>query len=239
MEKQDERDIMGFEHWVYLVWDYAMLFDRILVGCGVKGGIAKVLLERFDAQREYDELVELVEDEDPQHRNIIMEYATIDRLIGAIFDFLVSRGFAGVFLSPDIWYTTWLTNSKAHREKQVGEDSQSQWDEVIEDNKKMTVFSTNANSCFSVTPRGNLLAMCYKKGDEVPVEEFTAKIIDSHAVCVASGGSAFDFLGNLGYRPVSWCHREQEFLPAKWKESDEEGMEEDIIFYAHESAMKK
>lgn len=224
-EKQmadSESKIMNLKEYCQIVAMYAGLFDSMIRGAGITGGVKDVLNSVFDAPVEYQQAVDLVKFANPQKQNIILEFVIIRRVIHSLVQFLADRDYDVVFLSPDIWFPTWFIRSNDYREDPWDERVISGWKIVEKDMANATVHTPATGSCFLVSHRGNFLGIFYKSNDEKTFAEIGSEVLFAGGLKTSCSNGASNFLQDVGFIPVSCIPMEEEFLPDAWKGTDKE-----------------
>ena len=101
------------------------------------------------------------------------------------------------------------------------------------------LYVTKGGSCVAVTPDGDIISVCKKKGSG---EYGVGKVLLQKAV--QEGGKKLDAYGKdlyeyyirNGFEPVSWTEWNGEYAPEDWKQAKEQGLsveEEPVIFYKY------
>ncbi len=99
-----------------------------------------------------------------------------------------------------------------------------------EDYGKDKLYQTDGGSVVAVTPDGDIISVCGKRGDSVRGSELLKMAVENGGKKLDAFSGLYGFYRKNGFEPVSWCKFDKQYAPPGWKESYEE---EPVIFWKY------
>ena len=99
------------------------------------------------------------------------------------------------------------------------------------DYKRDHICTTKGGSVAAVTPSGDIISVCKRKGDKVRGTDLLAEAIKAGGKKLDSYDGNYEFYKSNGFEPVSWCEFDIKRAPPGWREGIDKP--EPIIFFKY------
>ena len=99
------------------------------------------------------------------------------------------------------------------------------------DHKDAKIYTTDGGSTCAVTPDGDIVSVCRKKGDKCFGADIMKHAVENGGRKLDSFSGNHDFYVKCGFEPVSWCGFSVEYAPDGWDKKRDKW--EPVIFYKY------
>lgn len=104
-------------------------------------------------------------------------------------------------------------------------------EEFDEEHPNARKYVTKGGSTIAITPDGDIVGVCKKRGDTVSGSELLAFAVENGGKKLDAFSGLYGFYSKCGFEPVSWTPFDEQYAPSGWeKERDEE---EPVIFWKY------
>lgn len=99
------------------------------------------------------------------------------------------------------------------------------------DYKRDHICTTKGGSVAAVTPDGDIISVCKRKGDKVRGSDLLAEAVKAGGKKLDSYSGNYEFYTEHGFEPVSWCEFDEDYAPPGWRKGIDKP--EPIIFFKY------
>ena len=99
------------------------------------------------------------------------------------------------------------------------------------DYTKDYICKTPGGSVAAVTPDGDIISVCRKKGDRIKGADLLKEAVKAGGKKLDSYSGNYDFYVKNGFEPVSWCKFDEQYAPEGWAKNRDEP--EPVIFFKY------
>lgn len=99
------------------------------------------------------------------------------------------------------------------------------------DYKRDKILATRGGSVAAITPEGDIISVCKKRGDTQTGAELMREAVEAGGKKLDSYDGNFDFYVKTGFEPISWCKFDETYAPEGWRKGIDKP--EPVIFFKY------